>query len=68
MLKAIDRIKTIKTECLVPQDMQDFRVHQQYTLMKCAHISSIVTEANHNDAVNFSIKVADVNSDATNRK
>ena len=43
--------KTIKTECLVPEDTRECRVHQQLTLMKCAHVSSIVTEANHSGVV-----------------
>ena len=42
ILKAINR-KTINFECLVPQDILNF--------MKCAHVSSIVTEANHKGAV-----------------
>ena len=50
ILKAITR-KTIKTEGLVPQDMRECRVHHQLTFMKCVHVSSIVTEANHNGAV-----------------
>ena len=43
ILKAINR--------LVLQDMGQCRVHQQLTFMKCAHVSNIVTEANHNGAV-----------------
>ena len=46
---AINR-ETIKTKCLVPQDMQECRVHQQLTFMKWTHVLSIVTEANHKDA------------------
>ena len=38
--------KTINFKCLVPQDMQEGRVSQQLTFMKCAHFSNIVTQAN----------------------
>ena len=47
VLKAVDR-KTIKTECLVSQDMRECRAYQQIAFMKRAHVSSIVIEANHN--------------------
>ena len=50
ILKAINR-KTINSECLAHQDMQEGRVSWQFTSMKCAHVSSIVTEVNHNGAV-----------------
>ena len=50
ILKAINR-ETIKTEFSVPQDMRECRVHQEFTFMECAHVSSVVTETDHNVAV-----------------
>ena len=50
ILKTI-HCKTINSECLVPQDIREGRVSQQLTFIKCAHVSSIVMEANHNGAV-----------------
>ena len=50
ILKAINR-EMINSECLVPQDLREGRVSWQLTFIKCAHVSSIVTEANHKGAV-----------------